>query len=64
MTDEFEKEVIWAESTTGEMFQCVHVDFAREQEAEIKRLKKIIESNDEMIKKLLPQQLQDFEPEL
>lgn len=33
-----EKEVIWARSTTGEDFQCVHVDYAREMAAEIDRL--------------------------
>jgi hypothetical protein len=35
---DIEKEIIWATSTTGEEFQCVHVDFAREQAAEIDRL--------------------------
>lgn len=32
------EEIIWSISTTGEEFQCVHVDFAREQQAEIARL--------------------------
>lgn len=37
--EDFKKEVIWAESTTGEDFQCVHVDYAREMRAEIERLR-------------------------
>ncbi len=37
-TDRLKSEIIWADSTTGDSFECVHVDFAREQEAEIKRL--------------------------
>jgi hypothetical protein len=36
---EFDEEVMWAVSGTGDDFQCVHVDFAREQQAEIKRLR-------------------------
>lgn len=35
MADDLETlggEVIWAESTTGDEFQCVHVDFARQQQ--------------------------------
>jgi hypothetical protein len=35
---DFDKEVMWAESLTGHEFKCVHVDFAREQRAEIDRM--------------------------
>lgn len=35
---DFDSEVMWATAGTGEDFQCVHVDFAREQQAEIERL--------------------------
>lgn len=37
---EIDSEIMWATSTTGEDFQCVHVDFAREQQAEIDRLRR------------------------
>ena len=40
---EFDKEVMWAVSGTGDDFQCVHVDFAKEQQAEIERLRKGIQ---------------------
>lgn len=35
-----EEEVLWATSTTGEDFKCVHVDFARLLVAEIDRLQR------------------------
>lgn len=38
-TSRLKEEIMWAESGTGDMFECVHVDFAREQEAEIERLR-------------------------
>lgn len=58
-----DQEIMWATSGTGEDFQCVHVDFAREQEAEIERLTayqnetakawtKLTESQEEEIAKL------------
>jgi len=39
----FDDEVMWAVSGTGDDFQCVHVDFAREQQAEIERLRAALE---------------------
>lgn len=36
---DLDKEIIWATSTTGEDFQCVDESFAREQQAEIERLR-------------------------
>jgi len=41
---EFDKEVMWAVSGTGDDFQCVHVDFAREQQAEIDRLREALKA--------------------
>lgn len=37
-TPRTEAEKIWAESGTGDEFECVHVDFARELERENVRL--------------------------
>jgi hypothetical protein len=40
---ELEKETMWAVSGTGEDFQCVHVDYAQEQQDKIDMLEKQIE---------------------
>lgn len=42
-------EIMWAVSGTGEDFQCVHVDFAREQQAEIERLRAANEHNEKAV---------------
>ena len=47
----FDKEVMWAVSGTGDDFQCVHVDFAREQQAEIERMRAFIDWLDGWVSK-------------
>ena len=47
----FDKEVMWAVSGTGDDVQCVHVDFAREQQAEIERMRAFIDWLDGWVSK-------------
>lgn len=44
---DLEEEIMWAYAGTGEAFQCVDASFAREQQAEIERLRAALAAQQE-----------------